>query len=160
MSSALMTGVSGLRGVIGSSLTPEVCTKFAGAFGSWLVESAKGRPVTVVVGRDGRAGGAFVHHAATAGLLAAGVSVLDVGVSSTPTTAVMTDEMAARLTHHEGGEVVAGMELTASHNPQEWLGLKCLLRTESGLFGSSAAALFASLLQRGCRERRCVICNA
>ncbi|XVJ58410.1 MAG: phosphoglucosamine mutase [Tepidisphaera sp.] len=140
MSSALMTGVSGLRGVIGSSLTPEVCTKFAGAFGSWLVESAKGRPVTVVVGRDGRAGGAFVHHAATAGLLAAGVSVLDVGVSSTPTTAVMTDEMAARLTHHEGGEVVAGMELTASHNPQEWLGLKCLLRTESGLFGSSAAA--------------------
>ena len=139
-SAALMVGVSGLRGVIGSSLTPEVCTRFAGAFGSWLVAKSKGRPVTVVLGRDGRAGGAFVHHAATAGLLGAGCAVADLGISTTPTTAVMTDQIADRLTHHEGGEVVAGMELTASHNPQEWLGLKCLLRSDLGLFGSSAAA--------------------
>jgi phosphomannomutase len=141
----LMVGVSGLRGVIGSSLTPEVCARFAGAFGGWLVSRAKGRPVTVVVGRDGRAGGGFVHQAATSGLVAAGCAAVDLGVSTTPTTAVLTDLVAQRLTHHEGGEVVAGMELTASHNPQEWLGLKALLRTDLGEHGSSAAAPPANL---------------
>jgi phosphomannomutase len=70
---------------------------------------------------------------------------VDLGISTTPTTAVMTDLIASRLTHHEGGEVVAGMELTASHNPQEWLGLKALLRTDLGLHGASAAAPPAGL---------------
>lgn len=136
MSSALMVGVSGLRGVIGTSLSPEVCARFAGSFGSWLVGSAGGKPVTVVLGRDGRAGNAFVHQAACSGLLASGCSVVDLGVATTPTTAVMTDHTADR----RKDEVVAGMVLTASHNPQQWNGLKCLLRSQGGLHGSSACA--------------------
>ena len=69
MSSALMIGVSGLRGVIGTSLTPEVAARFAGVFGGWLVNTAEGKPVRVILGRDGRVGNAVIYHAATAGLL-------------------------------------------------------------------------------------------
>jgi phosphomannomutase len=144
MSSALMVGVSGLRGVIGSSLTPEVASRFAASFGSWLVPRAGGRPVLICLGRDGRAGHAFVHHAALSGLLASGCSVLDLGVVTTPTTAVMTDHTAGR----RPGEVVAGMVITASHNPQNWNGLKCLLGNGQGLCGSSACAPPAAQAQQ------------
>ncbi len=132
MSSALMIGVSGLRGVMGTSLTPEVAARFAGVFGGWLVESATGKPVRVVLGRDGRAGSAVVYHAATAGLLAAGVEVVDLGISMTPTIAVMVDELSRRPIGTSAA-LVAGMELTASHNPQQWNGLKCFLAQASGL---------------------------
>lgn len=137
MSSALMIGVSGLRGVIGSTLTPETASRFAGVYGGWLVEQAKGKPVDVVVGRDGRAGHAFIHHAALAGLTASGCRVIDIGVTMTPTSAVMTDHVA-----REAGTMglVAGMELTASHNPQMWNGLKCLVPDGLGECNSSACA--------------------
>lgn len=136
MSSALMVGVSGLRGVIGSSLTPDVCTRFAGCFAGWLADRAAGKPVTVMLARDGRAGNAFVHHAACAGLLAAGARIVDLGVAMTPTAAVMVDRHAAA--HPD--QLVAGMVLTASHNPQQWNGLKCLFADGKGLHASSACA--------------------
>jgi phosphomannomutase len=113
----LMLGVSGCRGIVGESLTPEVAARFAGAFGSWLCERAGGR-ARVVLGRDGRAGGHVVQHAAIAGLCGAGCDVVDLGVEMTPTVGVMVDALEA-----DGGVV-----LTASHNPQEWNGLKCLVR--------------------------------
>jgi len=131
---SLMLSVSGCRGVVGESLTPEVAARFAGSFAGWLRERAAGRPVTVVVGRDGRAGSEMVRMAALAGITGAGCRVVDLGVAMTPTVAVMTDSYARR----EGG-VVAGMVLTASHNPQQWNGLKCLL-AEGGLHGSAACA--------------------
>ncbi|MBL8999838.1 MAG: phosphoglucosamine mutase [Phycisphaerae bacterium] len=136
--SPLMLSVSGCRGVVGESLTPEVVSRFAAAYGSWLRDRAGTKRVRVVLGRDGRAGCGMVHAAATAGLLGSGCEITDVGVAMTPTTAVMTDFYAA-----EGGnstsEYVAGMVLTASHNPQQWNGLKCLL-AEGGEFGSAACA--------------------
>jgi phosphomannomutase len=130
-----MLSVSGCRGIVGASLTPEVAARFAASYASWLIERAGGKPVTVVVGRDGRAGAQMVHRAALAGLCGAGCDVVDLGVSMTPTTAILTD--AYRAESPEG--VVAGMVLTASHNPQQWNGLKCLL-AESGEFGSAACA--------------------
>lgn len=140
--SVLMLSVSGCRGLIGQTLTPEVIARFAGSYGSWLRERATARghnSVTVVLGRDGRAGGEMVRTAAVAGLLGAGCDVVDVGVSMTPTTAVMTDRAARDA---EAGNLkcsVAGMVITASHNPQQWNGLKCLL-AEGGEFGSAACA--------------------
>ncbi|MBK9189106.1 MAG: phosphoglucosamine mutase [Phycisphaerales bacterium] len=136
--STLMLSVSGCRGVVGQTLTPEVVARFAGAYASFLRERM-GQAPSVVLGRDGRAGSAMVHHAAIAGLLGAGAHVIDLGVASTPTIAVMTDEMNRR----QGGHC-AGMVLTASHNPQAWNGLKCLL-AEGGLHGSAACAPPATL---------------
>jgi len=82
----------------------------------------------------------MVVQAAAAGLVGAGCLVVNLGVAMTPTVAVATDSYA----HDEGmtaggGGVVAGMVLTASHNPQQWNGLKCLL-AEGGEHGSAACA--------------------
>ncbi len=117
----LMVGVSGMRGIVGASLTPEVAARFAGAFGSWLPRT-NGRP-TVVVGRDGRAGCDPIHAAAVAGLTGAGCDVIDLGVEMTPTVGVMADEL----------EAAGGLVVTASHNGQEWNGLKCLVPGGEGV---------------------------
>ena len=55
--------------MLGDSLTPEVACGFGGAFGGWLQERAGGKPVRVVLGRDGRRGSDMVRSAAVAGLL-------------------------------------------------------------------------------------------
>lgn len=137
--SVLMLGVSGCRGLVGSSLSPSVITRFAGAYGAWLHTRAKGTRVQVVLGRDGRAGSHMVHAAATAGLCAAGCDVIDLGVAMTPTTAIMTDAY-SRGEFGASGRYTAGMVITASHNPQQWNGLKCLLADEPGEHGSAACA--------------------
>ncbi|MFO0859542.1 MAG: hypothetical protein U0570_03235 [Phycisphaerales bacterium] len=135
----LMLSVSGLRGIVGRSLTPEVAARFAGCFGAFLRERAGGK-ATVVLGRDGRAGNAMLHHAALAGLVGAGVDVVDIGVAMTPTVAIATDALAGK-----SKGAVAGMVLTASHNPQQWNGLKCLLAEDADSFGSAACAPAASI---------------
>lgn len=116
----LMLGVSGLRGITGASLTPDVASRFAAALGEWL-RSRPGTPPDpiVVVGADGRAGYEPIRDAALAGLFDAGCRVVDLGVAMTPTVGVMVDRLGA----------AGGLVVTASHNPQEWNGLKCLVRS-------------------------------
>jgi phosphomannomutase len=137
--SVLMLGVSGCRGLVGSSLSPAVIARFAGAYGTWLHTRAKGRRIRVVIGRDGRAGSHMVHAAALAGLSGAGCDVVDIGVAMTPTVAILTDAY-ARGEFDDGTAYTAGMVLTASHNPQQWNGLKCLLADQPGEHGSAACA--------------------
>ena len=102
----LMIGISGLRGVIGGGLTPEVVARAAAAFGTLLGGG------TVVMGRDSRVSGDFVRSAALSGLMSTGCTVTDVGICPTPTVQIWAEAF-------DGGVV-----LTASHNPQEWNGLK------------------------------------
>lgn len=118
--SDLILGVSGLRGIVGETLTPEVAVRYAQAFGAWLRE--RGVVGEVVVGRDGRKGGEAICEAAIAGLNQAGLRVRAVGVAMTPTVAVAVDQ-------HRAG---AGMVVTASHNPQQWNGLKAIVREGAG----------------------------
>ncbi|MCC7145186.1 MAG: phosphoglucosamine mutase [Phycisphaeraceae bacterium] len=114
----LMLGVSGLRGLVGLSLTPDVACRYAASFGQWLKErkSASGGPPTVVMGRDSRPSGQMVELAAAAGLIGAGCRVVRLGIATTPGVAVMVDEL----------EADGGMVITASHNPVVWNGIKCL----------------------------------
>ncbi len=112
----LILGVSGLRGIVGESLTPEVAVRYAGAFGQWIqdqFESWGG----VVVARDGRAGGEVIYHAVIAGLRGVGCDVLPIGVAMTPTVGVAVDE----------NGYMGALIVTASHNPQEWNGIKGLV---------------------------------
>lgn len=136
----LMLSVSGCRGIVGETLTPETIARFAGAFGSFLRERAKGKRVTVVMGVDGRVGNFMVASAAQAGLMGAGCSVVSLGTAMTPTVATATDHYAKL----SSDVMTAGMVLTASHNPQQWNGLKCLL-AEGGDHGSAACAPPAAL---------------
>lgn len=113
----LMVSVSGVRGITGKSLTRGVVTRYARAVGAWFAESANGGAV-VALGRDGRAGGEEVYGWARSGLVAAGVRVVEVDIAMTPSVGVAVDQ------HGANGAMI----VTASHNPQEWNGLKTLVR--------------------------------
>ena len=119
-----MLSVSGCRGIVGESLTPETIARFAGSYGTWLRRRAMGK-VRGVLGRDGRAGSEMVRAAAVSGLLASGCDVIDLGIAMTPTAGVMVQ-------HHKAD---GGMVCTASHNPIEWNALKFI--GSSGLFLSA-----------------------
>ena len=119
MSDTLMVSVSGVRGLVGTDLTPEVVARWAAAFGTW-VQTGKGeggrgkRKPRVVVGRDARTSGPMFTQAATAGLNSVGCDVIDVGLVATPTVQLAVEH------HHSAGGII----LTASHNPIEWNALK------------------------------------
>jgi phosphomannomutase len=105
---ALMVGVSGVRGLVGQTLMPELVLDFARAYGMFL---DGGR---VVLARDSRPSGPMYAAAAAAGLLAAGCEVTDLGVAMTPTVGRTIVE----------GQYVGGVSITASHNPAPWNGVK------------------------------------
>ncbi len=121
----LIKSISGFRGTIGGkpndNLTPIDIVKFASAYGTWLKSKAPG-PKKVVVGRDGRMSGEMVEALVEQSLLALGIDVIHLGLSTTPTV-----EMAVVFEGADGGII-----LTASHNPKEWNALKLL--NEKGEF--------------------------
>ena len=117
---SLMLSVSGLRGLVGESLTPQIVWRYATAFGSWLRGNLSDpeRMPHVVLGRDSRPSGLMYESVAANALSALGCKVTRLGVISTPGVAVMLRHLGA-----DGGLVV-----TASHNPTPWNGLKPMLR--------------------------------
>ena len=125
--SRLMISISGVRGVYGDGLDDELAEKFAYAFGTLYGG-------LVVVGRDSRISGPAISQAVLSGLRKAGSGVIDIGLTSTPTT-----EMAVTARNGSGGVVI-----TASHNPREWNGLKFL--GPDGVFLDSAQG--AELLEK------------
>jgi phosphomannomutase len=115
----LMVSVSGMRGRVGRPLTPELVACIAASFGAFMGKGARG---PVVVGRDSRTSGLMLARAVLAGLESVGVDVVDLGVVPTPTILLAV--------RHHGA--VAGIGVTASHNPAEWNALK--LVSEEGIF--------------------------
>src|SRR5262245_46733936 len=118
----LKISISGVRGVIGDSLTPTLLTRFAQAFGTYVGSGA------LVVRRDARTSGEWVRQAVIAGLLSSGCRVIDLDVCPVPTVQLMV-----RQRHAQGG-----VAITASHNPAEWNALKFV--NSEGLFLSAGQA--------------------
>ncbi len=125
----LIKSISGIRGTIGGkvgdNLTPVDAVKFASAYGTWLSSQklkAKSQKLKVVVGRDARISGPMIHNLVVNTLVALGIDVVDLGLSTTPTV-----EVAVPLEKADGGII-----LTASHNPKQWYALKLL--NEKGEF--------------------------
>jgi phosphomannomutase len=113
VSNELIISVSGLRGVVGDTLTPDVALRYAAAFAATLP------PGPVLVSRDGRANGPQLLPAVVAGLSQKGARrVLDANVAATPTTGV--------LVRHLGCS--GGIQISASHNPAQYNGLKLFSR--------------------------------
>jgi len=106
---------------VGDGLDAEVVTRWATAFGTYLAAGP------VVVGRDSRPSGSMVLPAVAASLMSTGHDVWDIGVATTPTTAMAVSE----------SEAVGGVIITASHNPQPWNALKFL--DAGGLFLTAEA---------------------
>lgn len=108
MKETLKVGVSGVRGVIGDSLTPQVALTFAQAFGTFVGHGP------VVVGRDTRVSGPMIEQAVVAGLQSVGCRPVLAGIVPTPTVLMLTQDLGAR----------GGIVITASHNPSPWNALK------------------------------------
>ena len=100
--------VSGLRGIVGESLTPEVATRYVTALAAELP------PGSVLVSRDGRASGPALSTAIVSTLTALGRNVIDADVAATPTTGVLVRQ----------SQSAGGVQISASHNPAEYNGLK------------------------------------
>jgi phosphomannomutase len=119
---ALIKSISGIRGTVGgtpgTSLTPVDIIKFTAAFGSIIQQQHKDKFTTtkIVIGRDGRISGKMVRDLVCNALVALGIDVIDLGLSTTPTV-----EIAVKMEKADGGII-----LTASHNPKEWNALKLL----------------------------------
>ncbi|MEX0938129.1 MAG: phosphoglucosamine mutase [Pirellulales bacterium] len=108
MSSEPIISVSGLRGIVGKSLTPAVVDRYIRAFADQLP------PGDVVVTRDGRASGARFAQVVHGTLAACGRTARDGGIAATPTTGVLVRQFGA----------AGGVQISASHNPPQYNGLK------------------------------------
>ncbi len=130
---ALIKSISGIRGTIGGkpgdTLSPIDIVKFTSAFGVILKNNQPDQKIKVVVGRDGRISGPLVNGLVCNTLIAMGIDVVDLGLSTTPTV-----EIAVPAENANGGII-----LTASHNPKEWNALKLL--NEKGEFISAETGL-------------------
>ncbi|MBI1305610.1 MAG: phosphoglucosamine mutase [Bacteroidetes bacterium] len=124
----LIKSISGIRGTIGGKegegLTPIDAVKFAAAYASFIKQQNAGK--TIVVGRDARLSGSMISSLVCQTLVAMGMDVIDIGLSTTPTV-----EMAVPARNAAGGII-----LTASHNPGQWNALKLL--NHKGEFISAA----------------------
>ncbi len=111
-----MVSISGVRGMVGSGLTPLEIVRFTSAFAEFC---GCGQ---IMIGRDTRIHSNFIAQIVSGTLLAMGCDVIDVGVCPTPTL-----QLAVEHSNSKGGIMI-----TASHNPAEWNGLKFI--SEEGIF--------------------------
>lgn len=111
--STLMVSISGIRGIIGAGLEPDIIVKYTNAYADFI---GAGK---VVVGRDARITGEMVNQIVTGTLLAKGLDVIDIGICPTPTVQFTVKTLKAQ----------GGIAISASHNPNEWNALKLLNST-------------------------------
>ena len=104
----LQASISGIRGIVGKSLTPETINRWVTSYATWLGGSR------VAVGYDTRTSNEFIKSICFGSLMAAGYTVVDLGVVPTPSLALLITEK----------KFSGGIAITASHNPIEWNGLK------------------------------------
>lgn len=133
--------VSGLRGIVGAGLTPEVAIRYVAAF------AAECRPGPIVVSRDGRFSGEMLARAVHAGLQAVGRDTIEAGIAPTPTLGILVRHCRA----------AGGVQISASHNPPEYNGLK-LFSAEGRVLpagtGQQVLARYASPISSWVRHDR------
>lgn len=129
----LMVSVSGVRGVVGQSFTPDVVRRYVQAFSTTLSAGA-----TVVLGRDSRTSGPWVTDLAAATLQAMGHHAVMIGLCGTPTLGYAIRALKAD----------AGVMVTASHNPVDWNALK-LLGSDGGFVSPAMSKKIYRAADRG-----------
>ncbi|MFW5775082.1 MAG: phosphoglucosamine mutase [Chitinivibrionales bacterium] len=120
MSQLPIMSVSGIRGIVGETLTNKFCASIAYIQTKYL---GAGK---IIVGRDTRTTGPQIAQAIFAGIRAAGGTPIDIGIAPTPTTCFAVDHFNA-----SGGVII-----TASHNPHPYNGYK-MVHTSARLFSGA-----------------------
>ena len=123
-----------IRGVVGEDLDPEVTEAVGRAFGSRVRLDTNSSPPTVTVGYDNRSTSPALAEGLISGIRSAGVDVLDVG--TVPTPVLYWSEVTL------GAD--AGVQITGSHNPPEWNGIK-MTHGGSSLYGDAIQELMRSI---------------
>ena len=123
-----------IRGVVGEDLDPEVTEAVGRAFGSRVRLDTNSPPPTVTVGYDNRSTSPALAEGLISGIRSAGVDVLDVG--TVPTPVLYWSEVTL------GAD--AGVQITGSHNPPEWNGIK-MTHGGSSLYGDAIQDLLRSI---------------
>ncbi|MCP4010609.1 MAG: phosphomannomutase/phosphoglucomutase [Proteobacteria bacterium] len=103
-----------IRGIVDESLTVETVTLIGRALGSIAQEAGV---KSMVIGRDGRLSGPKFAEALASGMLSSGIDVIDIGRVPTPVLYFATYELGTG----------SGVEITGSHNPPEYNGLKMMI---------------------------------
>ena len=111
--SELIVSVSGIRGVVGESLTRQTIEQFTAATSRVLDAGC------IVVTRDGRASGVELAKDVCRTLSDRGRTGVDAGIAATPTTGVLIRQLQA----------AGGIQVSASHNPVQYNGLKLFDQT-------------------------------
>lgn len=104
-------GTDGIRGIANKDLTPELAFKI-GRAGAYVL--SKGNNGKIVIGKDTRKSGDMLEAALTAGICSVGLDVISLGVVPTPAVAYLTRKY----------DALAGIVISASHNPAEYNGIK------------------------------------
>lgn len=112
-----------IRGIYPQEINEENITSIIQAIYQFFTEQRPGKKLTIVLGRDMRTSSPQLFEKAKKTLLAAGADIIDVGLVSTPTFYFAV--------YHFGYN--AGIQITASHNPKEYNGIKFVLNSDKGL---------------------------
>ncbi len=102
-------GTNGVRGVVNQGLTPELAMRLGKAIGTFMGGE-------IAIATDPRTSGDMIKSAVSAGMMSAGATVLDLGMLPTP----------ALQFYVKSTDAVGGVMITASHNPPEFNGIKCV----------------------------------
>jgi phosphomannomutase/phosphoglucomutase len=121
-----------IRGVVERNLTVAAARAIGAALGSEALDRSVAE---IAVGRDGRLSGPWLRDALIEGIRGTGVNVVDVGMVATP--------MLYFATYHL--KTTSGVEITGSHNPPEYNGLKIVLAGEA-LYGEGLQALYRRIV--------------
>jgi len=108
--SDLKISISGIRGIVGQSLTPQLILKFSEAFSSFIGEGEIG------VAQDTRPSGNMLKYSVFSGILSCGATPIDMGILPIPSLQV----------YIKSKKLKGGISITASHNPVEWNALKLI----------------------------------
>ena len=123
-----------IRGIVGEDLDAEVTEAVGRAFGSRVRLDSSSRSPTVAVGYDNRSTSPALAKGLITGIRSAGVDVLDIG--TVPTPVLYWSEVTL------GAD--AGVQITGSHNPPEWNGIK-MTHGGSSLYGDAIQDLLRSI---------------
>lgn len=139
-----------IRGKLGSELNEEIAYRIGRAYAQHI------RPRTVVVGADIRLSSEALKSALANGLLDEGVNVIDIGMTGTEEIYFATFHL----------DVDGGIEVTASHNPLDYNGMKLVRRGAQPISGDTGLRdiqhiaegnQFAPATQRGQLTKQCVL---
>ena len=105
----LIRSISGIRGIIDSNINTKIVARYARAFCE-VQQSSK----PVIIGRDTRKNGLKYSNSIKNSIKELGIDIIDIGITPTPVIQYLV----------KTNDVAGGIMITASHNPEEWNGLK------------------------------------